>query len=72
VALFAGGLYGGVLSDDGSDGAAAAVAPVEQEALAELVQGFSAGSPAAFVSRLERRVERDPQDVAALVLPGSV
>lgn len=59
-----------MLSDRGSDRAAAAVTPVEQGALAELVQGFSTGGTVAFVGRLERRVQRNQRDVAALTLLG--
>lgn len=70
AAVSAAGLLGGVLATGGPGGATAAVTPVEQAALSELVQGFSSGATAAFVRKLERRVERNERDVAALALLG--
>jgi tetratricopeptide (TPR) repeat protein len=69
VAVAGTALLGGVLST-GGPGATAAVTPVEQAALSELVRGFSKGSAAAFVRKLEARVERNDRDVTALALLG--
>jgi tetratricopeptide (TPR) repeat protein len=70
VAALGVSLFGGAFSTGGSDRAAAAVTPVDQEALAGLVQGLSTGDSAALVRKLERRVARNGRDAAALTLLG--
>ena len=71
AALTGAALFGGVLAGGRPGGAtAAAPTPLEQTALTELVQGFSKGSTAAFVAKLETRIERNDRDVTALALLG--
>ncbi len=63
-------LFGGAFSSGGSDRAVAAVTPVDQQALGELVQGLSTGDSAALVRKLERRVALNGRDAAALTMLG--
>jgi tetratricopeptide (TPR) repeat protein len=69
-ALAAVTLFGGVLTPSPSTEAAAAASPVEREALAELIRGFSTGDTAAFVAKLEGRIAKNRRDAAAITLLG--
>ncbi|MDQ3890730.1 MAG: hypothetical protein M3312_09320 [Actinomycetota bacterium] len=54
----------------GTAAASAARGASDQSSLGQLLAGFSTGDTAAYVRRLERRVEREPRDGEALTLLG--
>jgi tetratricopeptide (TPR) repeat protein len=61
-------LFGGVLTGSTAGRASQAVGP--EAAAGRFLAGFAAGDTAAYVSELERRVHRDPQDAQSFVLLG--
>ena len=71
VLLF-GGVFSGSHAPDPLESAIAAARTtrLQEDALSRLVAGLSTGNTAAYVRKLERRVERDPSNGDALTLLG--